>query len=93
MVLAIGLLIAPSIQHRIVEKGEDTARIQRATSVLAGLALMPFQTSLGLSIFMVCDRLYGSGAGISCGKPNSAQKPHCSRLEHGNFHPSRRFQD
>jgi hypothetical protein len=67
MVLAIGLLIAPSMQHRIVEQGEDTARIQRATSVLAGLALVPFQISLGLSIFVVFDRLYGTNVGIIAG--------------------------
>src|ERR1700747_1138303 len=41
MVLSIGLLIAPSMQHRIVEEGEDTARIQQVTSLFAALALVP----------------------------------------------------
>ena len=34
MATAIGLLIAPSMQHRIVENGEDTVRIHRVTGVL-----------------------------------------------------------
>src|SRR5215216_7927027 len=40
MTLAIGLLIAPSMQHRLVENGEDTTRIHRVTSLFAGLALL-----------------------------------------------------
>jgi Family of unknown function (DUF6328) len=67
MVLAIGLLIAPSMQHRLVEEGEDTARIQQATGVFAGLALVPFQISLGLSVYVVFDHLNGTSAGIVAG--------------------------
>src|ERR1700731_246096 len=37
IMLAIGLLIAPSMQHRIVERGEDSDRILSATTTLAGL--------------------------------------------------------
>jgi hypothetical protein len=36
MALAIGLLIAPSMQHHISEKGRDTLRLQRATGLFAG---------------------------------------------------------
>jgi hypothetical protein len=59
MALAIGLLIAPSMQHRIVEGGEDTNRIHRTTGLLAGMALLPFGASLGISIYIVLDHLYG----------------------------------
>ena len=36
MVLVIALLIAPSMQHRIIEEGQDTTRILNATSVTLG---------------------------------------------------------
>jgi len=67
MAIAIGLLIAPSMQHRIVENGEDTIRIHRATSWFAGLALLPFAISLALSIYIVFDHLYGSAAALAAG--------------------------
>jgi len=47
MVLSIGCLIAPSMQHRIVEAGQSTPRLERATSVLAAWSLLPFMASLG----------------------------------------------
>ena len=34
MATAIGLLVAPSMQHRIVENGGDTVRIHRITGLL-----------------------------------------------------------
>jgi hypothetical protein len=59
MALSIGLLIAPSMQHRIVENGDDTLRIHRVTGLFAGLALLPFEISLGLGVYIVFDHLYG----------------------------------
>src|SRR5947209_2151822 len=63
MVGSIGLLIAPSMQHRIVEQGEDTVRIHRATGVFAGAALLPFGISLGLAVYVVFEHLYGVKVG------------------------------
>jgi hypothetical protein len=48
MVTTIGLLVAPSMLHRIAEGGADTIRVHRAAGIFAGLALLPFGTSLGL---------------------------------------------
>src|ERR1700732_1662341 len=42
MAVTIGLLIAPSMQHLIVEDGQDTLRIHHATGWFAGIALLPF---------------------------------------------------
>jgi hypothetical protein len=64
MALAIGLLIAASMQHRIVEQGQDTSRIHRTTTLFAGMALLPFGTSLGISIYIVFDHLYGWSAAL-----------------------------
>jgi hypothetical protein len=67
MTLAIGLLVAPSMQHRLVENGEDTARIHRVTGLFAGLALLPFGISLGLSFYIVFDHLYGTTVALMAG--------------------------
>jgi hypothetical protein len=49
MAMAIGLLVAPSMQHRIVENGEDTVRIHRITGIFAGMALL----MIWLTLFMI----------------------------------------
>jgi hypothetical protein len=59
MAVAIGLLISASMQHLIVEDGQDTLRIHRATGWFAGIALLPFGISLGLGFYIVFDHLYG----------------------------------
>src|ERR1700712_169575 len=67
MVLSIALLIAPSMQHRIVEGGEDSNRIHRATTIHAGWALLPFEISLGIGAYVVFDHLYGRTAALFMG--------------------------
>ena len=67
MVLSIGCLIAPSMQHRIVEDGQSTVRLERATSSLAAWGLLPFIASLGLGLFIVFERVFGEVAGAAAG--------------------------
>ena len=67
MVLSIALLIAPSMQHRIVEGGEDSNRIHRATTLYAGWALLPFEISLGIGAYVIFDHLYGRTAALITG--------------------------
>jgi hypothetical protein len=67
MLVAIGLLIAPSMQHRVVEGGEETHRILRATSILAGLALLPFGISLSIDIFIGMEIIHDTRAGVVTG--------------------------
>jgi PncC family amidohydrolase len=67
IMIAIGLLIAPSMQHRIVERGEDSDRILSATTTLAALALFPLAMALGLDVFMAIERTFGLGAGMGLG--------------------------
>jgi hypothetical protein len=59
MALTVGLLIAPSMQHRLVEGGEDSLRMNRIATTFAGAALLPFAISLGLDLFIVFERQYG----------------------------------
>jgi hypothetical protein len=67
MMTTIGLLIAPAMQHRIVEGGQDSIRIYRATTKLAGIALLPFGISLGLVVFVVFEQMFGRAAGVIVG--------------------------
>ena len=67
MVLSIALLIAPSMQHRLVEGGEDSNRIHRVTGLYAGCALLPFEISLGIGVYVVFDHLYGQLAAFVMG--------------------------
>jgi Family of unknown function (DUF6328) len=67
MVLSIGCLIAPSMQHRIVEAGQSSSRLERATSALASSSLLPFTASLGLGLFIVFERIFGRITGLAVG--------------------------
>jgi Family of unknown function (DUF6328) len=67
MAIAIGLLIAPSMQHLIAEKRHDTQRLHQATGLFAGSALLPFGISLGLGFYVVFDRIYGTMAAAVAG--------------------------
>jgi hypothetical protein len=72
MVLSIGCLIAPSMQHRIVEAGQSTLRLERATSALAAWGLLPFIASLGLALFIVFGRIFGGVTGVAVGAVSAA---------------------
>jgi Family of unknown function (DUF6328) len=63
----VGLLIAPSMQHRLVEGGQDTQRLHRATTVFAALALIPFAPSLGITFYIVLERHIGAPAAAAAG--------------------------
>jgi hypothetical protein len=67
MALTIGLLIAPSMQHRIAETGAASNRIYRAAGGFAGIALVPLGTSLGLDVGIVFDRPFGSVVAVVAG--------------------------
>jgi hypothetical protein len=67
MVAAMALLIAPSLQHRLVEKGHADRRIVQATGKFADAALLPFALSLGIDHFNVFAQLFGATAGIAAG--------------------------
>jgi Family of unknown function (DUF6328) len=67
MATTVGLLIAPSMQHRLVEQGQDTRRIHRATTVFAALALIPFAPSLGITFYIVLERHVGAALAVAAG--------------------------
>lgn len=67
MMIAVGLLIAPAMQHRLIEEGQDTNRIQAAATALAGAALFPIAVGLGIDVFIAFERIVGMRAAILAG--------------------------
>ena len=57
MLSAVILLIAPGSFHRLVEGGNDTARLHRVTTALAAAALAPFALCLGVDEYMVAGKV------------------------------------
>jgi len=72
MAAAVGLLIAPSMEHLIVERGRSTARILGLTTWFAGLALLPMGLSLGTDLSIVLNYRFGAGVGVTVGLVASA---------------------
>jgi hypothetical protein len=66
MVVVIGLLIAPSARHRIVENGNATPGINRFITVVALITLLPFSLALALDLFIAGTRIGGVWTGIVC---------------------------
>jgi hypothetical protein len=67
VIITLGLLIAPSMQHRLVERGADTNRLHSATTTLAGLALLPLALALGLDVFTAVERSFSATVGAIAG--------------------------
>jgi hypothetical protein len=63
----VGLLIAPSMRHRIVEAGRASGDVLAAATLFAGLALLPLALGLGLDIFVLLERIYGTAVGVVAG--------------------------
>src|SRR3979490_102672 len=67
LIASIGLLITPSMQHRLVEQGRSSARLVRSTNFFAGCRLVPLAANLGLSSYVVVERHFGLAAGLVIG--------------------------
>ena len=67
LIASVGLLIAPSMQHRLVEQGRSSTRLVRSTNFFAGCGLVPLTASLGLASYVVAERHFGLAAGLAIG--------------------------
>lgn len=67
MAIVVALLIAPSLQHRLVDDGQSSARIVRACAQFAALALFPFALALGTDLYIVMGHRFGAGFGAAVG--------------------------
>lgn len=62
--ISIALLITPSLFHQVVERGQVSREVHRVATICAGAALLPLAATLGLDLFVVFDRHYGSASGL-----------------------------
>jgi hypothetical protein len=67
MIVIVGMLIAPSARHRIVEAGEATRAINRFITTVSIATLFPFAIALGLSIGLAATRIVGGWTGVVSG--------------------------
>jgi hypothetical protein len=67
LIASTGLLIAPSMQHRLVEQGRSSARLVRSANFFAGCGLVPLAASIGLGSYVVVERHFGLAAGLGAG--------------------------
>lgn len=64
LLVAMALLIAPSLFHQIVFAGESRPDAIGMASTLAGASLLPLTIGLGIAVFVVFERLFGHRAGV-----------------------------
>jgi hypothetical protein len=62
--LTIGFLVAPSMQHQLIDRDRATRHIHQVITRFAGLALVPFAIALGIDIFMAAERVFGFSIGL-----------------------------
>jgi len=67
MLLAFGLLVAPSAYHRIVERGEDSEELHRYATRVLRWALLPFALGLGLDLFVAAEKVLSRKWGVAAG--------------------------
>jgi hypothetical protein len=67
MAVAVALLVAPSLQHQLVDRGHATRRILTATTRFAAAALLPIAVSLGVDLAVVIGFRFGAFAGAIVG--------------------------
>ena len=65
VILSAGLLVIPSMQHRLVERGQSSIRLVTAASFYAGAALAPLAAGLGLAAYVVVARQFGVAVGVA----------------------------
>jgi Family of unknown function (DUF6328) len=67
MVVSMALLVAPVMQHRLVERGEASQRLLRTTTRFASASLAPLALSLAVATYVVIGHHYGIAVGVLSG--------------------------
>jgi hypothetical protein len=67
LLLALALLLAPASFHRLVEGGHNSLRLERFTSVMSTVALIPFAFCLGADFYCASQLVVGNPAAIVFG--------------------------
>jgi hypothetical protein len=67
LMLAVALLITPSMTHQVTYRGEDRKGALRVATRCAGLAMLPMTLGLGSTTFVVFESLFNRNIGIVAG--------------------------
>jgi Family of unknown function (DUF6328) len=67
LLAAMGLLIAPSLFHQIIHRGNSTPGAVRMATAFAGASLLPLTLGLGVAIFVTFEQLFNRSVGIAAG--------------------------
>jgi hypothetical protein len=67
LMLAVGLLITPSMTHQVAYRGEDRKGALRVASTCAGWAMVPMTLGLGATTFVVFESLFNRNVGVLTG--------------------------
>jgi len=67
LMLAVALLITPSMIHQVTYRGEDRRGALRVASTCAGLAGVPMTLGLGATTFVVFESLFNRNMGFVAG--------------------------
>lgn len=67
LLISMGLLIAPSLHHQVLFRGEGRVGALKAATFFAGASLLPLTVGLGLSAFAVFALNFGDVVGAATG--------------------------
>jgi hypothetical protein len=67
LMVSIAFLVAPSMHHRLVEGGRDSARVLKLATDFAGFALLPLTFALAFDMFVTVAWTLGLIAGATIG--------------------------
>src|ERR1700704_4608360 len=67
LMTAVALLIAPSMEHRIVERGQANPRILALATLFSGFALLPLSVALALDMFVAMEPVSSEATAILTG--------------------------
>jgi hypothetical protein len=67
IMLALAVLITPSMHHRIVERGQDSRRVLTLATICAGSAVLPVAVALALDMFVAMQRIASSAVAAGAG--------------------------
>jgi hypothetical protein len=67
LMLSVAFLIVPSMEHRIVERGQDSPHVLNVATFFAGLALLPLSIALAFDMYVAMEGMVGATGGILSG--------------------------
>lgn len=67
IMIALALLITPSMHHRIVERGQGSRQVLALATICAGSAVLPVAVALALDMFVAMERMASSAIAAAGG--------------------------